>query len=62
MPHISLTVDDAKFFALGVVLTMDLVWWRDALIGPPSKRRDMIAIAIFGLSLPLITMFAIVFL
>jgi hypothetical protein len=61
MSHINLTVFAAKVFALGVFLTADLVQWRDALMGPPAKRRGRLAVAVLGLLPLLITVFAIVF-
>jgi hypothetical protein len=61
LSHLNLTVFAAKFFALGAFLTADLVWWRDALMGPPAKRRARLAVAVFGLLPLLITLFAIVF-
>jgi hypothetical protein len=62
MSHGNLTVFAAKFFALGVFLATDVVFWQDALISPPAKRRALLAVAILGLLLVLMTVFAIVFL
>jgi hypothetical protein len=61
MSRVNLIVFAAKFFALGVFLTAEVVWWRDALRGPPSKRRVRVAVAILGLILLLITVYAILF-
>ena len=61
MSHVNLTVFAPKFFALGVFLTADAVWWRDALMAAPAKRRARLAVAVLGLLPLLITVVAIIF-
>ena len=40
----------AECFALGVVLAVDVTFWRDALMTPPTRRRGQVAAAVVVLA------------
>lgn len=61
MPHVNLPLYGARFFALGVFVALDAVWWRDALMGPPLQRGVRIVVAVLNLVLVLVTVWDIIF-
>jgi hypothetical protein len=51
----------SRFVALGMLLILDVLWWRRALTSPPPQRRGNILVALIGLVPVVLTLLAIAF-